>query len=74
MRTPCGAEHVLDGHRDAGERAEVVALAEQAVDLLGLAQRLVVGDGDEGAHLALDSLDAVQVGAHQLHRRYLAAL
>jgi hypothetical protein len=63
--------HILVRHGDAMQRSPVLALRDLAG---GLVRRLHGGiqrGRDEGIDLPIESLDAVDVGLHQLHRRDL---
>ena len=61
--------HIFVGHRDAMQSPPVLAVCDLAG---GLVRRLHGGierGRDKGVHLPIESLHAVDVGLHQLHRR-----
>ena len=69
---PGGAAKVLDGHRDAVERAHVLAAKRLLLSLLGCCHRLVAAHGEEGIELGVELLDALEHVGSQLHWRKLS--
>ena len=64
---------VLDGERDAGQRAEGIAGRPGPVDLGGGGPSLVGHHEDGGVQPTVHLVDAVQVGVDHLVGRHLAA-
>ncbi len=68
-----GAEHVLDGDGNSGERVNVDARTTSRVHFFGDGQRRV-GNVKEGAEVSIDLGDAVEVRAGELDAGNLSRL
>ena len=65
------AQHILDGKRNAQQR-RILALRAAGVGGMRLFQRAVGCEGDKGAHLRLERVNARQVRLGELHRGEVA--
>jgi hypothetical protein len=63
---PGGVLEVLDGERDASQRAHVLAIGDAGIDRRRVDQCRVAVDGDEGAELVVIPVDPVEGGLHDL--------
>ena len=65
------ALQILDGHGNSVQRSQRLARQDRRLRLPRLFQRQIVGDGDEGSQPGIVTVDPLQRGLHQLHRRQL---
>ena len=68
-----GRVQVLDGHRQAVERADGVAAGQGRLGVAGLGHRLVAADGEEGVKVPVQLLDAAEEELRHLHGREVTA-
>ena len=71
VRTPCGAEQILDRERNARERPPLPA-RERRIRRIRLRQRLLCGHGDEGVQPRVEPPDRRQMRLGQRARGELA--